>query len=70
MEDRRVNDKWDLWDARIKDTAIFLAGLVGTINEVFLVVDASPAKLVFLGSLMGLPAIQRVDKKRRQENNI
>lgn len=48
-----------------RDLALFLLGLGGAINQLFIVEKADPAILAFCGLLLGVPAIVRLDEKRK-----
>lgn len=58
--------KYAIWDKRVRDTALFILGLAGVINELFIKAEPQPYALIFLGSLLGLPFVLHADEKRRQ----
>jgi hypothetical protein len=61
---RRSDDAWSLWDKRVRDSVIFLVGVLGVIHELFIVSDPRIAALVFLGSLIGVPFVLSADERR------
>lgn len=63
MEDER-DDFYSRWNVRIRDSIIFIVGVVGVLNELFLVPDARAPVLIFLASLIGVPFILGADEKR------
>lgn len=65
---RRTQDKWSTWDKRLRDTLIYLLGIVGAINELFLEKDPRPTALVFIGSIIGAPFALKADERRRGEH--
>lgn len=48
-----------------RDLTLFVLGLGGAINQLFLVDKADPAALAFCGLLLGLPFYWRLDEKRK-----
>lgn len=61
---RRADDLYARWNVRIRDSIIFVVGVVGVINELFILPDPRPSILIFLGSLIGVPFILSADEKR------
>lgn len=57
--------QWELWDKRVRDSALFLLGIAATINELWFVPDPRPLALPVIGGLLGLPFALRADEKRR-----
>lgn len=66
---RRKNDKWDTWDLRIRDSVLFITGVLGIVNEIWFATAPRPSLLIFLGSLVGLPLALEADRRRRYENS-
>lgn len=48
-----------------RDLVLYLLGLGGAINQLFIVEKADPAALAFCGLLLGFPLIQLLDEKRK-----
>ncbi len=69
MEGRRSEDRWAVWDKRVRDGVLFTIGVAGIINELFLLGDPRPSSLLFLGSLVGLPFVLQADEKRRKNGS-
>lgn len=70
---RRAEDIYARWNVRIRDSIIFIVGVLGVINELFIVPDPRPSILIFLGSLIGVPFVLSADEKRtseRKESNV
>lgn len=63
-----LTDAWSKWDKRIRDTILFLVGVLGIINELAIVSEPRPSVLVFLASLVGLPLIFAKDEQRRKRD--
>ncbi len=63
-EERRKSDAWIKYDKRVRDSIIFLVGIGGCINELFVVNQPRPAALVFLASLIGIPFVLSADEKK------
>lgn len=63
---RREEDRWSLWDKRVRDAILFVIGVAGIVNELFLISDPRPSALLFLGSLVGLPFVLQADERRRR----
>ncbi|MCA1781984.1 MAG: hypothetical protein ABR616_05740 [Dermatophilaceae bacterium] len=61
---RRAEDVYIRWNVKIRDTIIFVVGVVGVVNELFLVSQVRPSILIFLGSLIGVPFVLSADEKR------
>lgn len=55
------------WNTRIRDALLFSVGLFGVINELVIEDQPRPYALLFLASLLGLPAILNLDEKRRDK---
>lgn len=53
---------WDRWDQRVRDTVLFTVGVVGVVNELFVVDEPRAYALIFLGSLIGMPFVLSADK--------
>jgi hypothetical protein len=68
MGGRRDEDQWSLWDKRLRDALIFIVGIIGTIHELFVIVDPRPYALVFLASLIGIPFVMSRDEQRRDKD--
>lgn len=61
---RRAEQIYDQWSVKIRDTILYVVGVAGIINEVWLVPEPRITLLVFLGSLVGLPVLLRADERR------
>jgi hypothetical protein len=57
--------KWDRWDKRLRDITLFLVGIAGVINELWIEETPRLYSLIFLGSILGIPFALRADEKRR-----
>ena len=53
---------YDLWNPRVRDSALFLIGIAGVVHELFFITEPRVAALVFLGSLIGMPFVLGADK--------
>lgn len=63
----RVNrDIYGKWNPRIRDGVLFVVGVGGLINELWFEPDARLHVLVFLLSLLGIPAVEALDKIRQE----
>lgn len=49
----------------LRDVAIFTAGVIGFLHEVFYTVEDRPFLLILTASMMGLPTAIRLDEFRR-----
>jgi len=49
--------QWEPWNQRARDTILFAVGVVGVINELFVVDEPRAYALLFLGSLIGMPFV-------------
>lgn len=67
---RRAEDVYLRWNVKIRDTIIFLVGVGGVINELWLVASPRPSVLVFLGSLIGVPFVMSADEKRTNPSEV
>lgn len=63
--DRRADDRFALWDRRVRDILLYVVGIGGVINELFVVHEPRVYALVFLASILGIPFVLRQDEKRR-----
>lgn len=61
---RRSTDLWNRYDKRVRDSIIFMVGVGGVINELFVENEPRPAALVFLASLIGVPFVLSADEKK------
>lgn len=66
---RRAEDIYARWNVKVRDSIIFLVGVTGVINELFIVPDPRPSILIFLGSLIGVPFVLSADEKRTVTDN-
>lgn len=66
---RRTEDLYARWNVRVRDTVIFVVGVVGVVNELFIVTEPRPSILIFLGSLIGVPFVMSADEKRNTERS-
>lgn len=64
---RREEDKWALWDKRIKDVAIFIFGSVGFFHELLIRPEPNIYMIIASGALMNVPLVMAADAKRRGE---
>lgn len=69
MPGRRESDLYTRYEKRVRDGLIFTVGIVGVINELFLVAEPRPSSLIFLASLIGVPFVLGADEKRTRKNN-
>lgn len=67
--DRRKGDVWVRYEKRVRDGIIFMVGIGGCINELFIVAEPRPAALVFLASLIGVPFVLSADEKKPVQNS-
>jgi hypothetical protein len=68
-EDKPTSEEkrqWEVWDKRVRDSALFLLGIAATINELWFVTEPRPLALPVIGGLLGLPFALRADEKRRE----
>lgn len=61
---RRAEDLYARWNVRVRDSVIFVVGVVGVVNELFIVATPRPSILLFLGSLIGVPFVMSADERR------
>lgn len=66
---RREQDKWLIYEPRIRDAVIFIVGVGGVINELFILESPRSVALVFLASLIGVPFVLSADERRRPEKS-
>lgn len=59
-------DKWATWEKRLRDGIIFVVGVGGVANELFLRDEIRPSALIFLASMIGVPFVLAADAKRRE----
>lgn len=66
---RRESDtrRYALIENRIRDAVIFVIGIGGVVNELFVLDDPRPSALVFLASLIGVPFVLSADERRAAE---
>lgn len=67
---RRAEDLYATWNVKVRDTIIFIVGVFGVINELFIVENPRPSILIFLGSLIGIPFVMGADEKRNLERDF
>ena len=65
---RRREDVWVRYEKRVRDAIIFLVGIGGCINELFIVDEPRPSALVFLASLVGVPFILQADERKAKRD--
>lgn len=58
---------WELWNPRVRDTGIYLLGIYGVINELFIVPEPRLYALIFLGPLIGMPLVLGADAARNKQ---
>lgn len=66
---RRREDRWAVLDKWVRDTALFLVGIAGVINELWFQSAPRWSALVFLASLLGLPFALSADERRRRTHD-
>ena len=66
---RRDDDRWHIWDKRVRDAVLFVVGVAGIVNELFIISSPRPSSLLFLGSLVGLPFVLNADERRRKDSS-
>lgn len=65
----RINkDFYSKWNPRVRDGVLFVVGVGGLINEIWFEPDARLHVLVFLLSLLGIPAVEALDKIRQERS--
>lgn len=57
--------QWERWDKRLRDIVLFLIGIAGVCNELWIEQEPRLYALIFLGSILGIPFALRADEKRR-----
>lgn len=57
--------KWERWDKRLRDIVLFIVGIAGVVNELWIEPEPRLYSLIFLGSILGIPFALRADEKRR-----
>jgi hypothetical protein len=62
---RREQDKWNVWDKRVRDLGIYIVALAGVVNQLFFSKNPSETILVFLAAMLGFPLILKADEVRR-----
>lgn len=62
---RREEDKWNIWDSRLKDIAMFLFGAIGFFHELLIRPQPNLTILVASGALMGVPLVMSADSKKK-----
>lgn len=50
----------------VRDTGLYVSGLMGVAHEVLLRDDVREGILILLGGMLGLPAIMKQDEKRNK----
>lgn len=69
MPDKRLSDeRFNLWDKRLRDILLFAVGVGGVINELWVQSEPRPYALIFLGSILGVPFVLRADEKRKAKD--
>lgn len=68
-KERRVKLEYEQTEKRIRDAIIFVVGIAGSINELWVVDYPRPYALAFLASLIGVPFILHADSKRRKNGD-
>jgi hypothetical protein len=63
------NGRYERNEKRVRDAIIFSVGILGSINELWVVDEPRIYALAFLASLLGLPFILNADAKRREKRN-
>lgn len=58
-------DRWQVWDKRVRDTGLYILGVLGVANELFIQHEPRPASFPILATLLGIPLALRFDEKRR-----
>lgn len=62
-----MENKWQIWDKRVRDVGLYIVGMLGVINELFIQPEPRPTSLVFLATVLGIPFVLRADEKRRDQ---
>jgi hypothetical protein len=57
-------DFYDEWSVRIRDLLLYLVGVAGIVNEIWLEEEPRWSILVFVASLVGLPTVLKLDEVR------
>lgn len=66
---RRSQDLYAKWNVRVRDAIIFIVGIVGVGNELFIVPEPRPSILIFLGSLIGIPFVLSADESKSKKRD-
>lgn len=66
---RREADRWDIWDRRIRDVLLFLAGLLLLLHETVASTAPRPTLVVAAMALLGVPFVMAADEKRRKKSS-
>lgn len=53
---------WDRWNMRVRDSVLFIVGVVGVRNELWIVDEPRAYALIFLGGMIGMPFVLGADK--------
>lgn len=67
---RRENDRWNVWDRRIRDLGIYTVAISGVVNQIFFTKDPSETLLIFLAAMLGFPLVLRADEFRRTPDDV
>lgn len=63
---RRLDDLWMRWDKRVRDSIIFIVGILGVVHELFIIPEPRPYALLFLASLIGIPFVLAQDETKNR----
>ena len=66
---RRQEDKWNLWDQRVRDIALFIFGAIGFFHELLIREEPHLYMIIASGALMGIPLVLQADEKRRTDGD-
>ena len=56
------------YEPRIRDAVIFVVGIGGIVNELFVLEQPRSVALVFLASLIGVPFVLSADERRKPKD--
>lgn len=63
------DEKWDRWNARLRDLGLYFFGIFLAYNEFLLEPEVRWLAVMFIASVLSIPMITKIDETIRKRND-